>query len=482
MTDVGQFAGRFHPLLVHFPITLLILAGILEVVTARRRTADERAARRAAGPVTLLLGLGALAAVAAAGAGYLLGTRGGYGGDTYEQHRAAGLFLAALSLVTAGASWLRDRRPGVLGTRATRLLIVVTLIVLTRAGHLGATLTHGEGYLTEHAPGPVRKLVERMVGQPRTVKHVGPAERAPVFQAIVQPILETHCVACHGPAKVQGGLRLDEADRIRKGGDHGAVLVPGRAASSELVLRVWLPRGHADAMPPKARRPVSPAEAAILRWWVDSGARFEGTLADLEVPPDLVSALEGAVGPLALGGPTIPPVTVGAPDAAAIAALRARGIAVNLIVAESPFLQVQVRAGADGSDDERVAGLTSIARQVLWLDLSSTEVTDAAFDTIARMLHLTRLNVSRTATTDAGLAKLAPLAHLEYLNLYGTAVSDAGMSRLATLTKLRRVYVWQTSVTAAGVQQLRSALPRVEAVLGSTEAANAPAPADVTSR
>jgi uncharacterized membrane protein len=482
VTEAAEFAGRFHPLLVHFPIALLALAGALELWRAwRRRTAagdDPTAPAARTNPVTPLVALGAVSALLAAGAGYLLGTRGGYSGPTYDQHFVSGLTLAAIASLAAGASWLRDRSPGRMRLRLARLLLLATMVVLTAASHLGATLTHGDGYLADHAPASIRRLLGLIPARSGGAPPAVPAEQAVVYPTLVAPLLREHCVACHGAAKAEGGLRLDTPDGLRKGGDDGPAIVPSRASASEIVRRVWLPAGHEDAMPPKGRRPLSASDASILRWWVDSGATFDGKLADLEVPGEIVPALEASLGPLSRGGPTIPPVSLAPPAPAALAAIRDRGVFIEPIADASPFLQVRLSGRNEGQDNARVESLRPVARHVLWLDASGTAITDASFDAVAALPHLTRLNISRTATTDAGLAKLSPLAHLEYLNLYGTAVTDAGLAHLAACARLRRLYVWQTAVTPEGVQRLRAALPRVDAFLGAADPpAGVPSPA-----
>ena len=70
MSDLGAFVGRFHPLLVHFPIAFLLLAGFLELLAVRRRTGPPWLAARFP-----LLVVAAIAAAIAAGAGRL--RRGG---------------------------------------------------------------------------------------------------------------------------------------------------------------------------------------------------------------------------------------------------------------------------------------------------------------------------------------------------------------------------------------------------------------------
>lgn len=471
MTDLAAFAGRFHPLLVHFPIAFLLLAGGLELLALRQRTGPPWLAARFP-----LLVVAAIAAAIAAAAGYLLGTAGGYGGSTFDRHLQLGIAVAIGALVTALAAWRRQRTGA--GDGLVRAALALTLLALTAAGHLGATLTHGEGYLTEFAPAPLRTLVASLSGTPARAAYSGPVERAAVYPTLVQPVLQQHCVSCHAPGAARGGLVLDTPEALLKGGDHGPVLSPGRALSSELVRRVWLPADHADVMPPRGQRPLPAADAGLLRWWIDSGASFEQPLGELDVPPDILPVIEARLGPLVRGGPTIPAVTLAAPDAARVAAIRAGGIDVRPVADGSPFLQVRLSGRQPPADDALVDSLAPVAPHVLWLTAAGTAISDAAMATIAKMPNLTRLDASRTGITDRGLQALAPLAQLESLNLYGTQVTDAGLPALAAMPRLRRVYLWETAVTPAGVERLRAAAPKLEIVLGeAAPPAEKPAPA-----
>jgi hypothetical protein len=293
----------------------------------------------------------------------------------------------------------------------------------------------------------------------------------------VQPVLQRHCVSCHAPDAPRGGLVLDTPEAILTGGDHGPVVAPGRALSSELVRRVWLPAGHADVMPPRGQRPLSAADAGLLRWWIDSGASFEQPLGEFDVPPDVLPVIEARLGPLVRGGPTIPAVSLGPPDAGRLAAVRGRGVDLRPVADGSPFLQVRLTGREPPADDGRVGALEPLASHVLWLTVADTAVSDAAFATIAKMPNLTRLDASRTGVTDRGVAALAPLAQLESLNLYGTRITDAALTPLASLPRLRRVYLWNTGVTPAGVERLRGAAPKLEIVLGDDEPAVTEPPA-----
>jgi hypothetical protein len=266
-------------------------------------------------------------------------------------------------------------------------------------------------------------------------------------------------VSCHGPAKVEGGLRLDSFEWLTKGGEDGPVVLAGQAGTSDLVRRIYLPQSHEDAMPPPGHRPLAPSDAALLRWWVDQGASQTSTLADLEVTGDVAPIVEALVGPLGGRGPSLPSATVPPAAGPALAAVRAAGFSVEPVADGTHLLNVHATNALDRIDDAAVGVLEQVAPQVLWLDIGGTRVTDAALESVARLPNVTRLRLQNTAVTDKGIARLAGLAHLESLNVFGTRVTDAALEPMAAMMSLRTVYVWQTGVTAEGVARLKAARP-----------------------
>jgi hypothetical protein len=93
------------------------------------------------------------------------------------------------------------------------------------------------------------------------------------FTRDVQPILERACFECHGPDAKRGGLRLANQDDALAPADSGAPAIkPGNAADSPLIARIT--STDKEARMPKDEAPLSAAEIAILRQWIDAGAEY----------------------------------------------------------------------------------------------------------------------------------------------------------------------------------------------------------------
>jgi hypothetical protein len=185
--------------------------------------------------------------------------------------------------------------------------------------------------------------------------------------------------------------------------------------------------------------------------------------AESEIPPDVRPAIEAIVGPipLDLGGPTLPKVKVTPAAPAALANIRATGISIVPLSADTPFVHVHCTNVRATFGDAQLAALEPIAPQILWLDVSGTQITDTGLAALERFPNLTRLHLNRTSITDAGLTHLTRLSHLEYLNLYGTKITDTGLTPLAKLPNLRALYIWQTGVTTQGIDRLKASLPQL---------------------
>lgn len=95
------------------------------------------------------------------------------------------------------------------------------------------------------------------------------------FARDVQPILQQHCVSCHGPSQQMSGLRLDRRRDAMRGGTIGTVIAPGNPERSRLLARI---SGTAmgPQMPPSGA--MEPEQIAVLARWIQQGADWPDAL------------------------------------------------------------------------------------------------------------------------------------------------------------------------------------------------------------
>ena len=413
--------------------------------------------------VSFALLAGAWSGAAAAFCGWLLSGSGAYDGGILFWHRWLGVAVTMLAFI----AWWLKRRPAGARTLNYSMLGLAAGLLLT--GHLGGQLTHGSQYLLQYAPGIVRDLfgVEKSGAGPS-----GPVVADPdsviLYSALIQPLLDERCVACHGEEKSNGGLLLNNYEGLKKGGDHGAAVVEGDVRESELLRRLALPQTAAQFMPPKGE-PLTFDQVRLIEWWIGSGADPEGSLSAAGLTAEIKTVLERGFGIIAEKRPFVETLEVPPAPAEALEGLRSEGWRVAPLAVGSNLLEI---SPPDTMAPGQVKQLLAAAEQIVWLDLSESGVTDDEVRTLAALPHLTRLRLEKNPLTDAAVGLLEELPHLESLNLYGTQVTDKALESIGRMPKLQRLYLWQTGVTAGAVEALCKDRPALEVDTGFQFAGN----------
>jgi len=299
------------------------------------------------------------------------------------------------------------------------------------------------------------------------------------FAKQIRPIFAESCYKCHAGEKHKGGLQLDSAAAILKGGKDDPAVVPGDPSKSDLYARIIADKDADERMPPKGDM-LAKTKTVLIKQWIAGGAKFGDWKRDLAV-----ATTGPATAPAALVEPQLPPIS--AADPAAVAAVQNAGAMALPIAQNTNFLDIGFQIAGDKITDAQLATLGPVAPQVFWLNLAGTKITDDGLAAIEPLKNLRKLHLEKTSITDAGLAHLKGSTNLGYLNLYSTAVSDAGIAQLSGLKNLKELYLWETKVTPAGVEELKKSIPGVmintgldavpaPAVAGVPNATTAPAP------
>ena len=426
-----EFIGHFHPLLVHLPIGILLLAILFEWLPARKKF---RALKKSIDSILLI---GSLTAIASCITGYLLSQNGEYESGMVDWHQWMGITLTIYSFAFLGI------RSGNELKSIHKTLSVILLILITITGHLGGSLTHGEDYLTSGL----------FAGADLDLSTVNLKE-AKFYDDLVKPILEDKCTGCHGPGKQKAKLRLDEPAHILKGSKNGVVLVAGKTDESELIDRLLLPLGDEDHMPPKEKKQPSEKEIEILKIWIATGADFKKSVTEagqLAVLEKLIASKK------AEHLSDIPADEVPAADPATLSQLARLDVSIFPVVTGSNYLSANLINAT--SIDSAIDLLIRVKEQLIWLKAGDQPVTDTHVYKLLQLDKLSRLSLNNTQITDGGLIKLNPLKKLQYLNLNGNAISAAGLSQLKGLAELKSCYVYQTHILPADIEPLRKVFP-----------------------
>lgn len=429
-----QFIGRFHPLTVHFPIALILLVPVLEIVGRHENFSYLRLSSG------FVLGLATMAGIFAAFLGWCLARTGGYSGPILTQHMWGGVTLTAICwLCWALHSRMDEPNAGKYYAAA----LIVCVLVVSWTGYRGGQVSQGEEHLTEYMPSLLRHAI-------------GLQDKAPLLQAStdsfywlrVQPIFTERCVTCHGPKKQKSGLRLDSYGWLMRGGKHGTVIKAGSSQGSDLFRRITLSPGQDDFMPKEKNQPLSSNQVKLIDAWIGAGASGSLPLNAFKQLP------AGPATDAARAEVSFPQINLAdiakAREGIASAVAQLQNKFPNILTYESRnsadlVLNASLRGLKFGDDD--LAAFTPVADHITLADFSRTAITDQAAPGIAAMYRLRVLRLSQTKITDATLKALPGLNKLESLNVYGTGVTVATLPLLEKLPKLEHVYAGQTAIS-----------------------------------
>ena len=433
-----ELIGRFHPLLVHLPIGILLIAALFQLLAFK----PKYAALHAATSIALFWGM--ISAILSCISGYLLSLSGDYDEELVDTHKWFAIATASISLI----AYLFNRWENEFAKWV--ILLMLPLIFVT--GHLGGSLTHGSDYLTKGFSKD--SVIEK------AIKPIADVQEANAYADIIRPIFESKCYGCHNKSKKKGKLRLDEPEFILKGGKDGKVINPGNADESNMMKRLLLPRNEEDHMPPKEKPQLKDNEIELIHWWIATGATFDKKAKELEQPEKIKPILLSLQKEVKKIPPDVPQAIVEKADDKALQKLKQRGIVVLPVAQNSNYLTVNF-VTVDSVTEKDIALLLPIKKQLVWLNLSGKKISDTLLASIAQLTSITRLQLDNTMITDRGLASLRLLINLQYLNIVGTKVTTNGIMQLKGLPKLQAIYIYKTFITASEWSTLKSNFPNV---------------------
>lgn len=249
--------GRLHPLTVHFPIALLLVAATLEAwFLCRKQPAAQQAA-------WICCWMGSLSAVVATVMGYSFANET-IASKTLELHERLGLISCVVAAITTALAW-RARKTGGRGgpAMAFRGFLFLAALSVGVTAHFGGEMVYPNWLVNDMPWDPEKdKPLQKPPAPPDPST---PAAAAVDFVKDIAPLIKDACLKCHGPKKMKGKLRLDTRELAMKKG-----IKPGKPDDSTFFT--LLISTNPDERMPSEAEPLPAAQIELVRKWIEQGA------------------------------------------------------------------------------------------------------------------------------------------------------------------------------------------------------------------
>lgn len=411
--------GHWHPLVLHFPIVLLLISVFLGLTGKKIPK--------------LLLTSAVIFALSTAISGFFLGKEAGSKGDLLFWHQWLGGGLALLATIWYWLDGIQFQNK--ILTKMLQLA-VVGLVFFT--GHYGGMLTHGEDFLAL----PVEKRDEKIPENPL------------IYKDVVGRILDAKCVSCHNPNKKKGELLMTSLDGLLAGGEVGNTIIPQNPEDSELIKRIHLPLEDEDHMPPEGKKPLEANEIQILERWIALGASDTLRLEHLPTSESLVRLVNGLMEPdLAKKWLKLPKVAD-----TTIARLSSDYMTIRRVAGGVHAVSINLYTSPTYSA-KQLATLKDISENIVQMDVSGISIGQEEMNLIASFSNLESLEIDQTPVSDVEIDTLKVLSELKILKIFSTAISDKSIPVFQKLKGLQHLYVWDTRISDNALNELVNSNP-----------------------
>ncbi|MBM1105747.1 hypothetical protein JQC67_06340 [Aurantibacter crassamenti] len=415
------WVGRWHPLVLHFPIVLLSICVFLGL--ANKKIPN------------LLFTVTVLLTLITAISGFFLGKESGVKGDLLQWHQWLG---GALALSAAFWFWL----DGITINNQIILKVIQVVIIgfVLFTGHYGGMVTHGEDFLAL----PIEKRQEKIPENPL------------IYKDVVSRILDDKCVSCHNPNKKKGELLLTSLDGIMAGGEVGNTVIPGNVDESEFIKRLHLSLEDEEHMPPEGKKQLNSNEIQILERWIALGASDTLRFEQLPKSESLAGLITGLMQPdRAEKWKKLPEIADSTLQNISSDYLTIRRIASNVNALSVDVFKPPTY------DASLVTNLKRVAENIVELDLSSLPLSMEEMEFVATCKNLERLEIDKTPVGDAEILVLNTLSSLNFLKVFETNITDKSLESLSSLPSLKSLYIGRSAFTKGAINNLKIENPAI---------------------
>jgi hypothetical protein len=426
-----QWMGKFHPLVLHFPIVFGMVISIWLFFGQHTKIHIDTQ--------KLLLAANALFASVTAVFGILLSLQNSYETDIINWHKWGGVVVAVLS-------WLFLY---ILNLKVVlkRILAVLFLFVLIGSTHKGAQLTHGVNALSFPKSAGSETGIETTADSTATVYQLG-----------VAPILAQKCISCHGIDKSKANLQLHNPESILKGSENGEILKAGLNGESVLFRSIHLPLEDEDRMPPDGKLQLTSDELRILSLWIKSGGNFKQRISELAKDDSLfllVNNYHAAASQKASLNFNLP----------GLEEFNSNYCSVNYLFNGSDEVEVNFFQGAN-YNRENLKRLEKIKTGIVSLNMQGMPLTKEDIDIILQFSNLQKVNLNSTGLDIGSLERLKTLTKLQSVSISGIDFEAAEFDKFLGDAKFSAINVWSQKAGKKQLENIIAKYPDIKITVG----------------
>src|SRR5690606_14818141 len=437
------FIGRFHPLVIHFPVVLVFLALMFEIFRSYFKW--DISSRT----IGVILVLGLTGSIISLSMGFMLYYTGEYTGDIMAQHLWGWITFTYATIVSfyLFLSWYKSR--SITDYRYYISILLVTNALLIYTSHQGGSLTHGREYLTEYMP---RYLSNEEELQPK------PLDELLVYDDVIVSFLDKKCMSCHNENKAKGDLIMTSYQGLLNGGKGDATLIPGSSQKSALYHRVTLPPDEKKHMPPDGKTPLTAEEIKLLSYWIDKGANPELTVQeavlDMEIQPVIQDFL------VELKNRELNRLKQKQSAEKLIQSVSQRSnFLLQIDPQDESGLALSMTFPSTVFEDNDLLNVQPVFSNITKASFIGSNITDDSFYHIGQMTALRELYLQQTKINGNGLIYLSKLSNLKLLDLSKTEISNGHLLHVLKFSSLQDLYLNETSISEEIIEAIRSNQP-----------------------
>jgi len=438
-----ELIGKLHPVLVHLPIGIFLIAIAMEFIGRTKRFSHLQMS------IDFILIIGTITGIFSLITGYLLSLDGSNESNSVNLHK-----WVAIASVLMFAAYYFFRKHVIHKKTIQTVALILLLIMITLTGHLGGELTHGEGYLTAAFEKKDDKSKTASIAKFENI------EDAKLYEDVVLHTITQKCVQCHGAERQKGKLRLDGKEWMLKGGKNGEVIDLKNPENSEILKRVLLELNDEHHMPPKDKNQLSEDELVILTWWLQSGAEFDKKIAlfkrDQKIEKALSSFHQSIKAETKI---EVIREKIAAIPTSTLSKLEKSGWVISPLSSTDNYVRV-VGFNLEVPLNNALEDLKQIKSNIVELKFSFKKISDSNILVLKDFKNLEKLWLDHTMITDNALKLMNEFQKLTYLNVSHTAVTAKGIELLNPNSMIKKIYAYNTGIQKSELNQMSKRMPQ----------------------